>query len=205
LTNDATPAFSGMGEAGGALTVYNAAGAVVCTATVAPDGTWTCTPGAPLAEGIQIVTATITDAAGNDERLCIRYLHRGYRRSRSAGHHHSHQRHIDQRRDAGVQWDGEAGGALTAFDAAGAVVCTATVAPDGTWTCTPDVPLAEGVQTITATVTDARATKAIRRPLPSLWTPTFLRRRSSPPPGNGALTNNATPAFSGMGEAGGRV
>jgi len=205
LTNDATPAFSGMGEAGGALTVYNAAGAVVCTATVAPDGTWTCTPGAPLAEGIQIVTATITDAAGNESASASVIFTVDTVAPAAPVITTPINGTLTNDATPAFSGMGEAGGALTAFDAAGAVVCTATVAPDGTWTCTPDVPLAEGVQTITATVTDGAGNES--DPTPVTFTVDTLV--PAPPvittPGNGALTNDATPAFSGMGEAGGAL
>ncbi len=42
LRNDTTPEISGRGEAGATVTVTDADGRVLCTATVTADGTWAC-------------------------------------------------------------------------------------------------------------------------------------------------------------------
>jgi len=66
VTSDTTPVFAGTGEPGADVTVRDAEGDIVCTATVAPDGSWTCTPTTPLNEGEQTFAATQTDASGNE-------------------------------------------------------------------------------------------------------------------------------------------
>ena len=53
-----TPAISGTGMPGAAVTVTDASGTTIGTATVAADGTWTITPATPLPLGRTTVTAT---------------------------------------------------------------------------------------------------------------------------------------------------
>jgi hypothetical protein len=59
------PLISGTGVPGDTVTVSNG-GAVVCTATVAADGTWSCSPATALPGGSSpTLTATQADATGN--------------------------------------------------------------------------------------------------------------------------------------------
>jgi hypothetical protein len=59
------PVISGTGVPGDTVTVWNGA-AVVCTATVAPDGTWSCTPALAFPGGsTPALTATQADQTGN--------------------------------------------------------------------------------------------------------------------------------------------
>ncbi|MDZ4720039.1 MAG: Ig-like domain-containing protein, partial [Roseiflexaceae bacterium] len=46
-------------------------GLVVCTITVSQDGSWSCTPTTPLADGNHPVTITVTDAAGNRSTMSM--------------------------------------------------------------------------------------------------------------------------------------
>jgi hypothetical protein len=58
------PLISGTGVAGDTVTV-SAGSAVACTATVGPDGTWSCTPSLALPSGPVTLTATQADQTGN--------------------------------------------------------------------------------------------------------------------------------------------
>ncbi len=58
------PVISGTGVPGDTVTV-SAGGAVVCTATVAKDGSWSCTPAPALPAGPVSLTATQADSTGN--------------------------------------------------------------------------------------------------------------------------------------------
>ncbi|MRS17313.1 BapA prefix-like domain-containing protein [Enterobacteriaceae bacterium RIT691] len=62
-TNDTTPTFSGTGEVGSTITIYNGA-SVLGTTTVNESGNWTFTPG-NLAQATYSITTTETDIAGN--------------------------------------------------------------------------------------------------------------------------------------------
>jgi hypothetical protein len=59
------PAFNGTGEVGATVSVREGV-TVICTAVVAGDGSWNCTPSTAFAEGRHALVAVATDAAGND-------------------------------------------------------------------------------------------------------------------------------------------
>ena len=64
-TNDTTPTFSGSGEAGSTITIYNGS-AVLGTTTVNDSGAWSFTPSPPLTNGTSyVISTTETDVAGN--------------------------------------------------------------------------------------------------------------------------------------------
>ncbi|HEU5098696.1 MAG TPA: Ig-like domain-containing protein, partial [Roseiflexaceae bacterium] len=62
--SDTTPTFSGMAEAGSAITVTDGL-ATLCAATTSAGGNWSCTPTMPLSEGGHTVAIIASDAAGN--------------------------------------------------------------------------------------------------------------------------------------------
>lgn len=64
ITNQETPLLSGTGEPGATITLYNN-GIEVDTVPVNPQGKWTYQPTANFSEGLNVITATATDAAGN--------------------------------------------------------------------------------------------------------------------------------------------
>lgn len=63
-TDDPRPVFSGSGEAGSTITVYDN-GKNIGSTVVNSDGSWTFTPTADLANGLHQITASATDPAGN--------------------------------------------------------------------------------------------------------------------------------------------
>lgn len=63
-TDDPRPVFSGSGEAGTTLTIYDN-GKSIGSTVVNSDGSWTFTPANNLADGFHQFTAASTDAAGN--------------------------------------------------------------------------------------------------------------------------------------------
>ncbi|QFZ86286.1 hypothetical protein GFK26_27760 [Variovorax paradoxus] len=64
VTDDATPTVSGTGEVGATIKVYSN-DVLLGTTLVQGDGTWVFTPPAALAEGLNNLTATATNLAGN--------------------------------------------------------------------------------------------------------------------------------------------
>lgn len=62
---DNTPSFSGATEPGTTVAVTDGTGRVICAASAAGDGTWTCITNMVLADGRYIFTATAADQAGN--------------------------------------------------------------------------------------------------------------------------------------------
>ncbi|WP_039030050.1 Ig-like domain-containing protein [Leclercia adecarboxylata] len=63
-TDDPRPVFSGSGEAGSTITLYDN-GKNIGSTVVNSDGSWTFTPASDLAEGLHQITASATDPAGN--------------------------------------------------------------------------------------------------------------------------------------------
>ncbi|TLU61263.1 BapA prefix-like domain-containing protein [Enterobacter sp. MF024] len=63
-TDDPRPVFSGSGEAGSTITLYDN-GKNIGSTVVNSDGSWTFTPTSDLAEGLHQITASATDPAGN--------------------------------------------------------------------------------------------------------------------------------------------
>lgn len=64
ITNQRMPTLSGTGEPGTIITLYNN-GVELATVQVNPQGSWTYPLTRNLSEGLNILTATATDAAGN--------------------------------------------------------------------------------------------------------------------------------------------
>ena len=56
-----------MAEANSTVTVSNQSG-VICVAQTNASGEWSCTPGSPLADGLQQLQAVAEDAAGNESQ-----------------------------------------------------------------------------------------------------------------------------------------
>ena len=151
-TNDTTPDVSGTAEAGSTVTVTEG-GVLVCTALTAPDGTWTCTPAGPLTEGPHTFDATATDGAGNistadsttftvDTTAPAAPVITGPANGSTTGD-----------TTPPISGTGEPGATVT-VDEGGTTVCTAVVAQDSTWSCSPASPLPDGDHTVTATQTD---------------------------------------------------
>lgn len=63
-TNDNTPTISGTGEPGATITVKEGT-STLCTATVAGDGSWSCTPATALTDGSHTIVADQSDTAGH--------------------------------------------------------------------------------------------------------------------------------------------
>lgn len=70
ITNDSKPAFSGTGEAGSTLTIFDN-GAPIGQVTVGNDGNWTFTPTVALDDGPHAITLQQTDPAGNISTVTV--------------------------------------------------------------------------------------------------------------------------------------
>ncbi|WEJ82968.1 BapA/Bap/LapF family large adhesin [Kluyvera intermedia] len=66
FTNDTTPTFSGVADPGTTVTIYDGVKVLGTTTAAIPGGGWSFTPTTPLDEGQHTITATATDAAGNE-------------------------------------------------------------------------------------------------------------------------------------------
>ena len=164
-TNDPRPQLTGTAEAGSTVTIYDN-GIAIGTAVVAANGSWTFTPSVNLSEGSHQLTVRATDVAGNTgpaspaftltvdltapptpSAFVVNDDTGSLKGAISAGQFTD----ASQPRLTGR---GEPGSTITVYDN-GALVGTATVQPNGTWSLTPTSPLAEGAHSITVRETDA--------------------------------------------------
>ncbi|MEH4446315.1 Ig-like domain-containing protein [Enterobacter cloacae] len=165
VTNDTTPTLSGSsGVAGGTISIYDN-GRLIGTTTVAGNGSWSFTPDTALADGSHNFTATVTDGVGRTSEptggfgividtkapdaasdLLVTDNVGAYQGPVVSG---------DTTDDNTPTLSGKAepGSTVNIIDN-GQVIGTAKVNPDGTWSYTPDQPLANGAHDLTTTVTD---------------------------------------------------
>ena len=218
VTNDRTPTISGTGTAGDTIRVTLPGGAVLAT-TVAPDGTWSVTPGdaQALATGSSTLSVTATDPAGNISaaaNLVLSVVTLGPQAPTAA---------LDPASDSGAGGDrltndttptisgtGTAGDTIRVTLPGGAVLST-TVAADGTWSVTPGnaQALPNGPNALTVIAVDPAGNASATIPLtitvdsaaPS--TPVAVLDPSSDSGARGDnVTNDRTPTLSGTGTAG---
>jgi large repetitive protein len=153
--NDNTPTFTATGEPGATVTVRNGTN-TLCTAVVQPNGSWTCTPSAPLTDGNHNITATQTDPAGNTSPdstpMVITIDTTPPTAPIITGPANNSTLTTDKPTFTGT---GEAGTIVEVLNEFGELVCTTTVLADGSWTCTPTNSQGEGTHEYTATLRDS--------------------------------------------------
>jgi phage protein D len=199
-----TPTFEGTGEVGGEVTIIDEGGSTVCTTTVAQDGSWSCTPSAPLAEGEQTYEVTVTDDAGNESDPTPVTLDVDTTAPAAPTVTSPISGTAVMTDTPTFEGTGEPGGEVTITDEGGSTVCTTTVAQDGSWSCTPSAPLAEGEQTYEVTVTDDVGNESDRTEVTLDVDTTAPDAPTVTSPISGTVTSG-TPIFEGTGEAGGEV
>ncbi|MFY9995003.1 MAG: BapA/Bap/LapF family large adhesin [Leclercia sp.] len=163
-TDDTRPGFTGSGEPGSTITVYDN-GVAIGTTLVNSDGSWTFTPATALGEGVHAITTRATDTAGNVGPESASFI---LTIDTTAPDAPSDITIVDTTGTllgpiaAGTTTDathpelsgrGEAGSTITLYDN-GQMVGQTTVDADGNWLFTPTEPLAEGPHSITLTDTD---------------------------------------------------
>lgn len=149
VTGDDTPTFKGTGVLGYPVTVVIGNAEPVCTGDVQADGTWTCTPTTPLANGTDTYTPVADDGsggkiAGTPVEITV---------DSEAPPPPSMIRVFADQDGSGVTvtGSGEAGDAVTVDGPDGAEVCTAAVAADGSWSCHGEI---AGIGPLMVTQTD---------------------------------------------------
>lgn len=173
-TDDPRPTFTGSGEPGAKITIYDN-GVAIGSVMVNADGSWTFTPTADLSDGFHQLTATATDTAGNVGpespvfSITIDTLAPNPPVVQVIDNEGTTQGIIaagafidaDQPELTGT---GEVGSTIAIYDN-GELLAEVEVAANGTWSFTPTEPLAEGVHSLTLTETDlAGNTSALSAP-----------------------------------------
>ena len=159
-TNDTTPTISGTGAAGDTIRV-TLPGGTVLTTTVAANGTWSVTPTAALASGANLVSATATDPAGNVSAsstltVTVDTTAPAAPASQLAAGSDSGTPGDNRTNDTTptISGTGVAGDTIR-VTLPGGTVLTTTVAVNGSWSVTPAAALAQGVNVLSVTATDA--------------------------------------------------
>jgi large repetitive protein len=135
---------SGTAEAGSTVTVKAADGTVLCTTTAdASTGSFTCVPSSTPADG-DVLSVTATDSNGNTSAAATVTVDRTAPAKPD----------VNPTRGDVISGTGDAGTTITVTDDAGQLVCSATVASDGSWSCTPTTTPADGT-VLTVTSSDA--------------------------------------------------
>ncbi|QCC98612.1 hypothetical protein E7739_22460 [Enterobacter cloacae] len=165
VTNDTTPTLSGSsGVAGGTISIYDN-GRLIGTTSVAGNGSWSFTPGTALADGSHNFTATVTDGVGRTSEPTGGFGIVVDTKAPDAASDLLVTDNVGAYQGPVVSGDttddntptlsgrAEPGSTVNIIDN-GQVIGTAKVNPDGTWSYTPDQPLANGAHDLTTTVTD---------------------------------------------------
>ncbi len=225
LTNDATPTLNGRGEAGATINVYlDGNPASIGTTTVNSDGTWSFTPQTPLANGSHTFTLSATDPAGNSSAVSSGFVLTIDTTPPAAPVIASvadntapvtgivpNGGSTNETRPT-LSGTGEAGTTISIYNGS-ALVGTAQVQANGSWSFTPSTSLGAGVWNLTATATDAAGNTSAASEIRSFTIDTTAPAApvidtvydgTSPITGNlssGQITDEARPVISGTREA----
>ncbi|AYT05178.1 BapA/Bap/LapF family large adhesin [Salmonella enterica] len=225
LTNDATPTLNGRGEAGATINVYlDGNPASIGTTTVNSDGTWSFTPQTPLANDSHTFTLSATDPAGNSSAVSSGFVLTIDTTPPAAPVIASvadntapvtgivpNGGSTNETRPT-LSGTGEAGTTISIYNGS-ALVGTAQVQANGSWSFTPSTSLGAGVWNLTATATDAAGNTSAASEIRSFTIDTTAPAApvidtvydgTGPITGNlssGQITDEARPVISGTREA----
>ncbi|WP_207888499.1 Ig-like domain-containing protein, partial [Pseudomonas sp. 30_B] len=222
-TNDTRPTFSGNGEAGEIITLYDN-GQKIAEVVVGDDGKWSyeAPAGKDLSEGEHDITLTVTDVAGNTSEMSDPFVVIVDTTAPDAP-----AVWLDPDSDTGIKGDDitsdtkptidgktEPGAEITVVFPTGESI-TVTADDKGDWSVTPTQPLPEGDNTITIIATDDAGNASdptvihididTTAPDYSKLSITGVMDNEGPVTGNvanGGITDDARPVISGTGTAG---
>ncbi|MFJ4591306.1 Ig-like domain-containing protein [Kitasatospora sp. NPDC088861] len=196
-TNDPGIQLTGTGEAGSTVAVTDQA-AELCRSAVRADGQWSCLPVENLVDGRHLLTPVAVDAAGNRTAgqavvLVVDTVppDKPVLGSPAAGETLRVSRPtFTGRAEPGskVLVTARAGGSAASGPASGSVsgertvLCGATAALDGSWTCTANRDLTDGQQWLVVTATDLAGNGAAADAVP-------VRVAAAPSPSASASTS----------------
>lgn len=226
-TDDARPTFSGIGEPGSTITLYDN-GKQIGTTKVDAKGSWSFTPTSDLANGSHTITTTATDAAGNTSpasgavNFIVDTVAPGAPVITSATDDVdpvtgsiSNGGSTNDRRPQ-LSGTAEAGSTVTIYDGSVAIG-TAVTGSNGVWTFTPPVDLSESTHQLTARATDAAGNTGPASPVYTITvdltapgTPTAIVLNDDTGLIKGAITSGlftdaSQPILAGRGEPGGTI
>jgi hypothetical protein len=204
--NNNRPPITGTGEPGASIEV-KAGGAVLCSAKVELDGSWSCTPDQPLADGSHTLTAVQTDVAGS---VSVPSAPVTVTIDTAAPNPPVVTKPADgESVGSGTpKFEGtaEPGSKVEVIDQDGNTLCETTTNATGDWSCTSS-PLPDGEHTAKAQATDPAGNTSDSTNVD------FTVDTVPPAPGSlridtpaeGAVVNTTTPTISGVAEPGSTV
>ncbi|WP_261833079.1 Ig-like domain-containing protein, partial [Leminorella grimontii] len=155
-TSDTTPTLNGKAEAGAVVTIYDGEDNPIGSTTADDSGDWHFTPDEPLDEGDHTLTATATDAAGNESPASTTFdLTVDTLAPDAPTITDAVGGATTSDTTPTINGKAEAGAVVTIFDGEDNPIGSTTADNNGDWHFTPDEPLGEGDHSLTATATDA--------------------------------------------------
>lgn len=219
ITNDSTPTITGRSDPNASITVRNASGAVVATATADAAGNWSATPTAALTDGAVTLQVVANRGGGAADSPAVAI---GLTIDRTAPA--APVARLDPSSDGGTSGDsltndttptisgtGNPGDTI-AVSIGGTAIGTTTVQANGSWSVTPATALAAGTRAVGVTATDvagnvSAATSfnlSIDVTAPSAPTAALDPTSDSGVAGDNR-TNDTTPTITGTAGAGERI
>jgi LPXTG-motif cell wall-anchored protein len=203
-TADATPTITGTAEPNTTVTV-TIDGAELGTAPVDALGNWTLTPATPLGDGEHTVTATATDAAGNESGPSAPVSFTVDTTGPAAPVITSPADGSTTNDDTPPITGTAEPGSIVTIVIDGTEVGAAETDESGDWTFQPTTPLTEGDHTVTATATDDAGNTG---PAASVDFTVDTTPPAAPvitSPADGSATDDSTPPITGTAEPGSEV
>ncbi|WP_313536610.1 BapA/Bap/LapF family large adhesin [Pantoea sp.] len=204
-TSDSTPTFNGGGMQPGSTVTVSDGKTELGTATVDKDGSWTFTPDAPLADGKHALVISGTDENGNasssainvtvDTSATVPGLTDDAGKAVADGATTSDTTPT-------IGGDGMQPGSTVVINDGDTELGTATVGKDGSWTFTPDAPLADGDHALVVNGTDANGNQVndtVNVTVDTSATVPGLTDDAGKPVADGSRTSDTTPTLSGGG------
>ena len=153
-TRSHSQTFTGTGTAGDTLTVY-AGPTALCTTPVKSDGSWSCAPAAPLADGTYLLVAAQVGEQGTPSApSAVRSL--VIDSAALPAPTLDQPNTPTEQNEPILSGTAQPGATVTVTDpASGDVICSAVTGNSGSWSCTPTTPLSEGTHSFVATQADA--------------------------------------------------
>jgi hypothetical protein len=204
-TSDVRPTLGGTAEANSTVTIFDD-GTEIGTTTADGLGAWEFTPTSDLDEGPHPITATSTDAAGNESDASNQVTITVDTTSPDAPEITTPSADVLSTNGThAIGGTAEAGAVVTVFDD-GTEIGTATADGGGNWSLSPDPTFAEGVHPITATATDAAGNESDASGSVTITIDTIAP--DAPvidSPDDGDTVGTDTPTISGTGEPGATI
>ncbi|VFS60660.1 HYR domain [Leminorella grimontii] len=203
-TSDTTPTLNGKAEAGAVVTIYDGEDNPIGSTTADDSGDWHFTPDEPLDEGDHTLTATATDAAGNESPASTTFdLTVDTLAPDAPTITDAVGGATTSDTTPTINGKAEAGAVVTIFDGEDNPIGSTTADNNGDWHFTPDEPLGEGDHSLTATATDAAGNESPASTTFDLTVDTLAPDAPTITDAvGGATTSDTTPTINGKAEAG---